>query len=97
MDKQEIVGKVIETVTRVQVMSGRSTEGICASACPIGDVEGFDSINAEEAALMVAASLGIELPEDYNPFTSSKGAQELSIDEVADALSRHIKERAFAG
>ena len=96
MDKQEIVGKLIEAVTHVQVMSGRSTEGICAAACPIGDVEGFDSFNGEEAALMVAASLGIELPDDYNPFTSGRGARELSIDEVADALSRHIKERAFA-
>ena len=85
MDNQEIVGQVIQTVTRIQEMSGRSTAGIGASTSPVADLEGFDSINGEEATLMLAGSLGVELPEDFNLFISGSRTQP-SIEEVADAL-----------
>lgn len=85
MDKQEIVGQVIQTVARIQEMSGRSTEGIGASTSPVADLEGFDSINGEEATLTLAAKLGVDLPEDFNLFSASNRTQP-SIEEVADAL-----------
>ncbi len=85
MDKQEIVGQVVQTVTRIQEMSGRSTEGIGASTSPVADLEGFDSINGEEATLTLAWSLGVDLPEDFNLFISGSRTQP-SIEEVADAL-----------
>ena len=73
MDKQAIVKKVVQTVAHVQEASGRSSAGIDASTCPVGGVEGFDSLNGVEATVMLSESLGVELPEDYNPFFSKDG------------------------
>ena len=93
MDKQEIVTKVVQTVAHVQEMSGRSSAGIGASTRPMGGVEGFDSLSGVEATVMLSDSLGVELPEDYNPFISSDGKRALSVGEIADTLSTYIVER----
>ena len=96
MDRQEIVAKLIETVTQVQDVSGRSSAGIGESTRPVGGVEGFDSLSGLEATIMLSDSLGVELPEDYNPFISSVGKRALSVGEVADSLNTYIGETAVA-
>lgn len=97
MDKQEIVTKVVQTVAYVQEMSGRSSVGIGVSTRPVGGVEGFDSLSGVEATVMLSESLGVDLPEDYNPFISSDGKRALSLGEIADTLSTYIGEKAVAG
>ena len=87
MDKQEIITKVIQTVTQVQEVSGRPSVGIGLSTRPVADVEGFDSLCSVEATVMLAADLGIDVPRDYNPFISEDGKRALAIDEIADTLS----------
>ena len=96
MHKQEIVTKVVQTVAHVQEMSGRSSAGIGASTRPVRGVEGFDSLSGVEATVMLSDSLGVELPEDYNPFISSDGKRALSVGEIADTLSTYIGEKAVA-
>ena len=97
MDNQEIVTKVVQTVAHVQEMSGRPSAGIGASTRPVGGVEGFDSLSGVEATVMLSESLGVELPEDYNPFFSTDGKRALSVGEIADTLSTYIGEKAVAG
>ena len=97
MDRQEIVVKVIETVVRVQVVSGRSGVGIGVSTRPVGGVEGFDSYSGVEATVMLSHVLGVVLPDDYNPFISKDGKEALSIGEIADSLSTYIGAEAVAG
>ena len=97
MDNQEIVTKVVRTVAHVQEMSGRPSAGIGASTRPVGGVEGFDSLSGVEATVMLSESLGVELPEDYNPFISTDGKRTLSVGEIADTLSTYIGEKAAAG
>ena len=97
MDKQEIVTTIVQTVAHVQKVSGRSSVGIGLSTRPVEDVEGFDSLNGVEAIVMLSESLGVDLPEDYNPFISSDGRRALSVDEIADTLSTYIGEKAVAG
>ena len=97
MDKQEIVNKVVQTVAHVQDVSGRSSAGIGASTRPVGGVEGFDSLSGVEATVMLSESLGVALPEDYNPFISSDGKRALSVGEIADTLSTYTGETAIAG
>ena len=97
MDRQEIVTKVIETVTQVQDVSGRSNAGIGVSTRPVGDVEGFDSYSGVEATVMLSMSLGVDLPNDYNPFVSSDGKSALSVGEIANNLSTYVKAEAIAG
>ena len=71
--------------------------GIGLSTRPVEDVEGFDSLNGVEAIVMLSESLGVDLPEDYNPFISSDGRRALSVGEIADTLSTYIGEKAVAG
>ena len=96
MDKQEIVTKVVQTVSHVQEVSGRSSAGIGASTRPVGGVEGFDSLSGVEATVMLSESLGVNLPEDYNPFISNDGKRALSVGEIADNLSTYIGAEAIA-
>ena len=97
MDRQEIVTKVIETVAQVQDVSGRPSAGIGVSTRPVGGVEGFDSYSGVEATVMLSESLGVDLPEDYNPFISKDEKRALTVSEIADSLSGYIGAEAVAG
>ena len=90
MNKPEIVTRLVETIVRVQELSGRSSAGIGASTRPIGGVEGFDSLSGVEATIILSESLGVDLPGDYNPFISDDGRRALSISEIADGLSARV-------
>ena len=97
MDKQEIVTKVVQTVAQVQEVSGRPSAGIGPSTRPVGGVEGFDSLSGVEATVMLSESLGVDLPDNYNPFISNDGKRALSVGEIADNLNSYIGEKAIAG
>ena len=96
MEKQDIVAKVIQTVAQVQELSGRSSAGLGASTRPARDMEGFDSLSGVEATVMLSESLGVDLPEDYNPFISKDGKRALSVSEIADNLSTYVGAEAIA-
>ena len=96
MDKQEIVTKVVQTLVRVQEVSGRSSAGIGASTRPVGGVEGFDSLSGVEATVMLSEYLGVDLPEDYNPFISNDRKRALSVSEIADSLSAYVGAEVIA-
>ncbi len=95
MEKQETITKVVEAVTQVQEVSGRSCGGIGASTRPVQDVEGFDSLSGIEATVMLSESLGVELPEDCNPFISEDGKRALSVGEIADTLCAYMEAEAI--
>ena len=97
MEKQEIVTKVVQTVAQVQEMSGRSSSGIGVSTRPVRDMEGFDSLSGVEATVMLSESLGIDLPEDYNPFVSQDGKRALSVGEIAANLITYLGAEALTG
>lgn len=90
MNKPEIVTTVVDTIAKVQELSGRPTAGIGASTRPIGGVEGFDSLSGVEATMILSESLGVDLPGDYNPFISDDGRRALSISEIAEGLSARV-------
>ena len=94
MDKQEIITEVVQTVAQVQESSGRPSTGIDASMRPVHDVEGFDSLNGVEATVMLSESLGVNLPDGFNPFVSEDGKRALSVSEIADSLSSYLSAEA---
>ena len=96
MDKHSLIKVVIQTVSQVQELSGRPSARVGKSTCPIGGMEGFDSLCGVEATVILSESLGVDLPQDYNPFVSEDGKQALSIAEIADSLSTYIKAEAVA-
>ena len=95
MDKQQIMDKVVQTVAQVQEASGRPNIGIGASTCPVGGLEGFDSLSGVEATVMLSEALGANIPEDCNPFISKDGKRALSVSEIADTLSTYIGPEAL--
>ena len=95
MDEQEIVATVVQTVVQVQEASGRAIDGINLSTRPLRDVEGFDSLSGLEATVLLSESLGVALPDNYNPFISKDGNRALSVSEIADNLSIYIASEAI--
>jgi acyl carrier protein len=97
MKRQEIITKVVQTIVHIQEESGRSSADIGVSTRPVGGVEGFDSLSGVEATVMLSESLGVRLPEDYNPFISKDGKRALSVREIADSLSTYVGTLALVG
>jgi len=86
MENQEVITKVVQAVAQVQEVSGRPSGGIGSSTRPVRDMEGFDSLSGVEATVVLSESLGVDLPDDYNPFVSKDGRRALSVSEIADNL-----------
>ncbi len=91
MDKNEVTEKLIRAIAEVQEMSGRPFEAINSATKPVGGIQGFDSLNGVEAAVILSESLGCELPAE-TLFVSKKGKRSLSIAEISADISRIIKE-----
>lgn len=90
MDRETVMKHVIQTVEKVQEISGRDIGTIDADTRPIGDAAGFDSLNAIEATVALLERLGHDLP-DENLFISEDGNRSLTIAEVTDNLCETIQ------
>lgn len=90
MDVQQVRSAVIETLREIQSQSGRRIAPIGDNTRPIGDLEGFDSLNAEEAATMLCERLGVEIED--NPFITRSDARPLRVREIVVRLCRSSKE-----
>ena len=86
MEKNDIRNVVVEIVAEIQRQSGRPCADIDDNIRPIGDLDGFDSLNAEEATAMLSERLGVEI--DENPFVTGDSPRALRIHEVVDRLDR---------
>jgi acyl carrier protein len=83
MTLEEVQKIVVATVCAIQEQSGRPLpEVFCDTLRPIGDLEGFDSINAVEVTVQLTEKLGCEI--SGNPF--AKGHRALKVEEVAKCL-----------
>lgn len=88
MTRKEVVEAVVDAVAEVQGISGRACPKITASTKPIGDVPGFDSLNALEATIVIMERLGVDVPEGTNIFVSEAGDSALSVNEVARCVTK---------
>jgi len=87
MTIEEIQEAVLEAVCEIQKQSGRPLPEVCCGTLrPIGDLEGFESINAVEVTVQLAEKLGCEI--DGNPFV--KGRRALKVKEVARCLHQLV-------
>ena len=91
MTRQQAETAVIGAIAEIQKMSGRECLDIGPKTKPIGDVPGFDSLNALEATVAVAARLRMDIPNEPNIFINEAGDARLSVREIADRL-REIAE-----
>lgn len=88
MTRQQAETAVIDVIVEIQEMSGRKCPGIGARTKPIGDVPRFDSLNAFEATVAVAARLRMDIPNEANIFINEAGDTALSVREIAGRLMR---------
>lgn len=84
----EVLATILETVTEVQVVSGRSADGVDASTALNGGVEGFDSLNALEVLVMVGAKLSNELPDRM--LAPKQDGAPLTLSDLAGRIVAHI-------
>lgn len=83
MQRAEVQKAVIETLAQIQRDSGRPVPDITDATRALDDLEGFDSLNGEEAATALSYRLGVRI--DYNPFVDNND-EPLSIADVVDYL-----------
>ncbi|MCH8243606.1 MAG: hypothetical protein IH897_13490 [Planctomycetes bacterium] len=83
MTQETAEAAVIEVIVEIQEMGGLEACGINAETKPIGDVPGFDSLNACEATVAVAARLRMDIPNEANIFINKAGDTALSVEEIA--------------
>ncbi len=81
MDEDQVRKVIIDVLEEIQQQSGREKCRISGDTRPIGDLDGFDSLNAEEAVVMLSERLGREIEE--NPFVSRSDSRPLRVREVA--------------
>ena len=81
MDVEEALRHVIE---EIQIQSGRSQPAWTSDLQPIGDLDGFDSLNAEEAVVALEEALGVSLVGDF--FVSNDGRRALRWKEIVDRI-----------
>jgi len=86
MTKEEIRAKVVDVVNQVQEMSGRPSKELDDCDKPVGELEGFDSLNGFECTAMILGEIDVKIPGCGNAFLTSKADKALTLGEVVDRL-----------
>ncbi len=71
-------------VEEIQVQSGRPFESWSMQLQPIGGLEGFDSLNAEEVVVILEGALGVPLRADF--FVEEGSHRALPVSDIVDRL-----------
>jgi hypothetical protein len=85
LEKSAVKAAVVAVLNQVQATCGRECPHITGRTKPIGDIEGFDSLLAVEATVILEQALGCPLA-DGTPFLSADGTKALRVDEIVDRV-----------
>ena len=88
MDRNGIEQVLRKVLRHIQKAGNHPAPDLKGTACPLEDLEGFDSPIAVVATGLLASELGVPIPNDTNVFVASKGKGKLTIDETVDALQQ---------
>lgn len=88
MNREGIRDALVAAVTEIQSNSGRPVPEISDLTCPILDLQGFDSLNAVEAAILLGTRIEMEI--DENILISKRDGKSLSLGEIADELVKSV-------
>lgn len=81
LTEHRVTELLAEVIREVQLASGHTTPAIETTMCPIGGIEGFDSLMSVEASVMLESRLGFELPVE-TVFISQDGSRALNVGQV---------------
>jgi acyl carrier protein len=88
MTIERIQSVVLEVLQEVQTLCGRSWTRLEPTDKPIGSLDGFDSLAAVEATVIVEEKLGCRDLGVETIFVSEDGKRALSINEIARRISK---------
>lgn len=88
MNANEVKNKLIGVLEGIQSSSGMPCPRLDGTVRPVCELEGFDSKIWPVAIGILAAEVGIEIPDDMNIFVSEDGETALSIDQVVAAVCK---------
>lgn len=71
MTEADVESALLGAVQKIQALSGRAGPVPSPTTRPIGDLEGFDSLNGVEVGAEATATLGHDVGE--NPFLDERG------------------------
>lgn len=71
MTEAQIEAALVRAIEHIQKESRSVCPTVDGSTCPIGGLEGFDSLNGVEVGAQLAEDLGVQMPE--NPFVDERG------------------------
>jgi acyl carrier protein len=79
---------VLRAVCEIQAWSGRSSDGIDQDTRPLGDLDDFDSLNAEEVCSLLSEELEQEIPTSI---FDQQSLQPATIGNIAQRLCEFIR------
>ena len=88
MTDADIRRVLIEVLTSIQLQSGRPVPELTDDLRPLLDLEGFDSLNAEEALVALIAHLRFEFR--HNPLFAQRSRRRLTIGEIVKVISNEM-------
>lgn len=88
MTPEDIKTALVQALTENQQWSGRSVPEIGDTTCPIGGLEGFDSLNAVEVAASLTTTFGRKIsPTHFLP----AGRPPVQVHEIVDTIYRVLQ------
>lgn len=93
MSLDDIQVIVLDVLREVQVLSGREWVELDPDAEPIGHLDGFDSLCAVEATVMVEERLGYGDLKVDTVFVSEDGERALTVKETAQRIAKLIAKK----
>ncbi len=84
MTREEATALVIDKLKEIQENSRRAVGEITVRTRPIGDLEGFDSLNGAELAHVICDA--VPLGEMRNICASEDGTRALTVREIVDCV-----------
>jgi hypothetical protein len=91
METGALEAKLIVVLANIQQESGYSAAAITTATCPIDDLEGFDSKIWPVAIGVLAAELGVSIPNNQNIFISQDGQRRLTVAEAAARVGEIVR------
>jgi acyl carrier protein len=89
VEQSEIESLVISVLEELQELSGRTSVDISRTACPLTDLENFDSLNAVEATIALEEKLGMTFATN-NLFLDDDGKTPLNVSGIAKRLASQL-------
>lgn len=91
MEREVIQEALTQALLEIQINSGRTVPAITEDTHPIGDLDGFDSVNTVEVACLISESLEVQVAAEVilkTPF-----GRPLTVGEMVDQIATHLNQQ----